>query len=83
MICPANDEACPPMGEPMTKKKHQTKLLDELEDGPWPSFVTGLKRLADDDDTAHGDMMKDLLGHHIDDYRGGRESLNVSTHIHF
>ena len=108
----------------MTKKKHQTKLLDELEDGPWPSFVTGLKRLADDDGTAHGDMMKDLLGqlehsyetrrgywkggtvgvygygggviprfseltdipftrHHIDDYRGGRESLNVSTHIHF
>ena len=46
----------------MSKKKHDTKLLDELEDGPWPSFVTGLKRLADDDGTAHGDMMKDLLG---------------------
>ena len=46
----------------MSKKKHETKLLDELEDGPWPSFVTGLKRLADDDGTAHGDMMKDLLG---------------------
>ena len=22
-------------------------MLDELESGPWPSFVTGLKRLRD------------------------------------
>ncbi len=27
--------------------KHATPLLDELETGPWPSFVTGLKRLRD------------------------------------
>jgi sulfite reductase alpha subunit len=32
-------------------------MLDELESGPWPSFVTGLKRLAKDND-----MMVDLLG---------------------
>jgi sulfite reductase alpha subunit len=25
-------------------------MLDQLETGPWPSFVTGLKRLAKDND---------------------------------
>jgi sulfite reductase alpha subunit len=32
-------------------------MLDQLESGPWPSFITGLKRLAQDND-----MMVDLLG---------------------
>ena len=32
-------------------------MLDQLESGPWPSFVTGLKRLANDND-----FMVDLLG---------------------
>ncbi|MFV1992416.1 MAG: sulfite reductase, dissimilatory-type subunit alpha, partial [Acidiferrobacterales bacterium] len=32
-------------------------MLDQLESGPWPSFVTGLKRLA-----LESDMMVDLLG---------------------
>jgi sulfite reductase alpha subunit len=32
-------------------------MLDQLESGPWPSFVTGIKRLA-----AKKDMMVDLLG---------------------
>ncbi len=41
----------------MAKKMHPTPMLDELETGPWPSFVTGLKRLAKDND-----MMVDLLG---------------------
>ena len=36
---------------------HDTPLLDQLESGPWPSFVTGLKRLARD-----SGMMADLLG---------------------
>jgi sulfite reductase alpha subunit len=36
---------------------HDTPNLDELENGPWPSFVTGLKRLAKDND-----MMVDLMG---------------------
>ena len=26
--------------------KHKTPLLDELESGPWPSFVTDLKKMA-------------------------------------
>ncbi len=30
--------------------KHPTPLLDELESGPWPSFVSGLKRLRDNAD---------------------------------
>mgnify|MGYP001586038817 FL=1 len=41
----------------MTKKMHDTPMLDQLEAGPWPSFVTGLKRLAQDKD-----MVVDLLG---------------------
>jgi sulfite reductase alpha subunit len=36
---------------------HETPMLDQLESGPWPSFVTGLKRLAKDKD-----YMVDLLG---------------------
>ncbi len=27
--------------------KHETPLLDQLEDGPWPSFVTDIKRQAE------------------------------------
>ncbi len=42
----------------MAKKLHDTPNLDQLESGPWPSFVTGLKRLAKDKD-----YMVDLLGH--------------------
>jgi sulfite reductase alpha subunit len=41
----------------MAKPMHPTPLLDDLERGPWPSFVTGLKRLAQDND-----MAVDLLG---------------------
>ena len=41
----------------MAKKMHDTPMLDALESGPWPSFVTGLKRLAKDKD-----YMVDLLG---------------------
>jgi len=33
-------------------------MLDELESGPWPSFVTGLKRQAQS-----SDYMVDVLGH--------------------
>ena len=34
--------------------KHATPLLDELETGPWPSFVTGLKRLRDAEGKSYG-----------------------------
>ena len=42
----------------MEKKSHATPMLDQLESGPWPSFVTGLKRLAKDKNA-----VADLLGH--------------------
>ena len=48
----------------MAKKMHSTPMLDELESGPWPSFVTGLKRLAKDND-----MMVDLMGQLEASYR--------------
>ena len=32
----------------MAKAMYPTPMLDQLESGPWPSFVTGLKRLAQD-----------------------------------
>ncbi|MBF0218913.1 MAG: dissimilatory-type sulfite reductase subunit alpha [Gammaproteobacteria bacterium] len=48
----------------MAKQMHATPLLDQLETGPWPSFVTGIKRLAQDND-----MMVDLLGQLETSYR--------------
>ncbi|KAA5602425.1 dissimilatory-type sulfite reductase subunit alpha [Blastochloris sulfoviridis] len=42
--------------------QHPTPLLDQLESGPWPSFVTGLKRLRDAPDKPYAPMMNDLLG---------------------
>ena len=44
-------------------KKHDTPMLDELENGPWPSFISGIKKLRD----AHpeeriNEMTNDLLG---------------------
>jgi sulfite reductase alpha subunit len=41
----------------MAKQMIDTPNLDELEKGRWPSFVSGLKRLAKDND-----MMVDLMG---------------------
>ncbi|MEZ5841946.1 MAG: dissimilatory-type sulfite reductase subunit alpha [Hyphomicrobiales bacterium] len=43
------------------KKIHDTPLLDQLESGPWPSFITGLKRLRDADER-YSPMVNDLLG---------------------
>ena len=42
-------------------KIHDTPLLDDLESGPWPSFITGLKTLRDEGDGNRG-MINDLLG---------------------
>jgi sulfite reductase alpha subunit len=48
----------------MAKDMHKTPNLDELEKGPWPSFVTGLKRLAKDKD-----YVVDVLGQLEDSYK--------------
>ena len=44
----------------MAKELYNTPNLDELENGPWPSFVTGLKRLATDDHEG-SNMVRDVL----------------------
>ena len=46
----------------MSKPMHDTPMLDQLESGPWPSFVTGLKRLAKDEGKPYQNTMVDLLG---------------------
>ncbi len=48
----------------MAKQPHDTPMLDQLESGPWPSFVTGLKRIA-----ADKDYMVDVLGQLETSYR--------------
>ena len=49
-----------PKDKKSSKAFHTTPNLDELEKGPWPSFVTGLKRLAMEE--KFGNMVVDLLG---------------------
>jgi sulfite reductase alpha subunit len=45
------------------EKKHATPMLDELENGPWPSFVSGIKNLRDAHPSGRvSDMANDLLG---------------------
>ena len=46
----------------MATNTPKTPHLDQLESGPWPSFVTGLKRLADDEGKSYAPIMKSLLG---------------------
>lgn len=53
----------------MAKKMPETPLLDQLESGPWPSFVTGLKRLANDEGKQYSDYVKSLLGQLEQSYR--------------
>ena len=40
----------------MTEMKYKTPLLDELEKGPWPSFVKEMKK------EAHKPMVQDAIG---------------------
>ncbi len=44
------------------KDINPTPMLDELEGGKWPSFVTGLKRLRDEGTPNNQEMVNDLLG---------------------
>jgi sulfite reductase alpha subunit len=48
----------------MAKKMHNTPNLDQLESGPWPSFVTGLKALAKEKD-----YVVDVLGQLEESYK--------------
>ncbi len=45
------------------RRQHQTPMLDELENGSWPSFVSGIKRLRDQHPQARiNGIANDLLG---------------------
>ncbi len=47
----------------MAKKIYETPMLDELENGPWPSFITGIKKLRDDHpDERIQEVTSSLLG---------------------
>ena len=47
----------------MADKQHATPMLDELENGSWPSFVSGIKRLRDEhSDERVSNIANDLLG---------------------
>ncbi|MDQ7075558.1 MAG: dissimilatory-type sulfite reductase subunit alpha [Gammaproteobacteria bacterium] len=47
----------------MATNQHDTPMLDELENGPWPSFITGIKRLRDEHpDERINAVTNDLLG---------------------
>ena len=47
----------------MAIEKHNTPMIDQLEDGPWPSFIKGIKRLRDEHPSERiNAMANDLLG---------------------
>ncbi|MCG6885818.1 MAG: dissimilatory-type sulfite reductase subunit alpha [Proteobacteria bacterium] len=47
----------------MAKKIYDTPMLDELENGPWPSFISGFKRLRDEHpDSRINEVAGSLLG---------------------
>ncbi len=47
----------------MTMQKHDTPMLDQLEQGPWPSFISGIKRMRDKHPEERiNAMANDLLG---------------------
>ena len=47
----------------MAIEKHHTPMLDQLESGPWPSFISGIKRLRDQHPEQRiNEVCNDLLG---------------------
>lgn len=50
----------------------ETKNLDELETGPWPSFVTGLKRLAANEDIKGHKMATGVIQTLEESYKNNR-----------
>jgi len=47
----------------MAIEPRKTPMIDQLEDGPWPSFITGIKRLRDEHpDQRINEVTNDLLG---------------------
>ncbi len=60
---PAGLEQLQPPKEKKMAKQFDTPMLDELEKGPWPSFISGFKRLRDDHPEKRiNEMANSLLG---------------------
>ena len=55
----------------MANQHHPTPMLDELENGPWPSFISGIKRLRDE----HPDER-------IQNISRGNERRRIQGHIY-
>ena len=68
--------------------KHKTPLLDQLESGPWPSFVSDLKALAEErtknpkkiDFQVPVDVVDDLLGLLELSFKDGAHPLEARRH---
>lgn len=65
-------------------QKHETPMLDQLEEGPWPSFISGIKRLRDThQDQRITQVANDLLGqleHSYETRRGYWKGGTVSVY---
>ena len=47
----------------MAIDRYPTTMIDQLEEGPWPSFISGIKRLRDEHPEARiNEMTNSLLG---------------------
>jgi hypothetical protein len=47
----------------MAIDRYPTPMIDQLEDGPWPSFISGIKRLRDEHpDQRINEVTNSLLG---------------------
>ncbi len=78
----SQDESDRAQGNNGAAAHHATPMLDQLETGPWPSFVTGLKRLRDTQDAKYAPMMNDLLGqleHSYEERKGYWKGGTVSV----
>ncbi|MCB1877559.1 MAG: dissimilatory-type sulfite reductase subunit alpha [Chromatiales bacterium] len=65
-------------------QKHETPMLDQLEQGPWPSFISGIKRLRDQHPDSRINLVtNDLLGqleHSYETRRGYWKGGTVSVY---
>ena len=66
------------------KTKHDTPMCDDLESGPWPSFVADAKRealhrrkLADDRILLSAETVEDTLGQLEDSFVDGKPTGNT------
>ncbi|RCN59276.1 dissimilatory-type sulfite reductase subunit alpha [Acidiferrobacter thiooxydans] len=62
VVCRSCLSPCVRSGNDRRKEDAEDPDARQARGGPWPSFVTGLKRLAKDESKPYAPVMKDLLG---------------------